>query len=287
MLAIYEKELRSSLCSVTGFLFTAFVLLFTGIYTMALNLNGGYPNFEYTLSNMTFIFLIAIPVLTMRSLAEERRQRTDQLLYSLPLSMGKVVLGKYLAMLTIVAIPCAVMALYPLILSMYGKVNLLSAYGSLLAFFLLAASLIAIGLFMSSLAENQVIAAVLTFVSLLVLFFLSDLAAYLPTTSLASYLALAAIAAVLVLLLLYLTKSFPLSVVAMLLLQGGLAVWYWLKPAALEGLVPELVGSLSVFDRFTVFVTGIFDINAVVYWLSFTAVFLFLTVQALEKRRWS
>lgn len=287
MRAIYEKELRSNFYSVTGFLFAAFVLLFTGIYTMVINLNSGYPNFEYTLSNMTFIFLIAVPVLTMRSLAEERRQRTDQLLYSLPLSMTKVVLGKYLAMLTVVAVPFGVMCLYPPVLSLYGTVNLASAYGNLLALYLLAASLVALGMFMSALSENQVIAAVLTFVALLVLFFLGDLATYIPSTSLASYLALAAIGAVLVVLMLHLTQSFPLAVLLMVVLQGALAVIYWVKPALLEGLVPELLGNLSVFDRFSVFVGEIFDLTGIVYFFSFAAVFLFLTVQALEKRRWS
>lgn len=287
MRAIYEKELRSSFCSVTGFLFAAFVLLFTGIYCMAINLSGGYPNFEYTLSNMTFIFLVAIPVLTMRSVAEERRQRTDQLLYSLPLSMTKVVLGKYFAMLTVVALPFAVMALYPLVLALYGSVNLLSAYGNLLAFFLLAASLVAVGMFMSALAENQVIAAVLTFVSLLVLFFLGDLATYIPTTATASYLALAAMAALLSLLLLYLTKSFPVAAIALVVLEVGMGAVFYVKPSLLEGLVPELLGGLSVFDRYSAFVGQIFDLTGIVYFISFSAVFLFLTVQALEKRRWS
>ena len=287
MRAIYEKELRSSFCSVTGFLFAAFVLLFTGIYCMAINLSGGYPNFEYTLSNMTFIFLVAIPVLTMRSVAEERRQRTDQLLYSLPLSMTKVVLGKYFAMLTVVALPFAVMALYPLVLALYGSVNLLSAYGNLLAFFLLAASLVAVGMFMSALAENQVIAAVLTFVSLLVLFFLGDLATYIPTTAAASYLALAAMAALLSLLLLYLTKSFPVAAIALVVLEVGMGAVFYVKPSLLEGLVPELLGGLSVFDRYSAFVGQIFDLTGIVYFISFSAVFLFLTVQALEKRRWS
>ena len=287
MRAIYEKELRSSFCSVTGFLFAAFVLLFTGIYAMAINFSGGYPNFEYTLSNMTFIFLVAIPVLTMRSVAEERRQRTDQLLYSLPLSMTKVVLGKYFAMLTVVVLPFAFMALYPLILALYGPVNLLSAYGNLLAFFLLAASLVAVGMFMSALAENQVIAAVLTFVSLLVLFFLGDLATYVPTTANASYLTLAVMVALLSILLLYLTKSFAVASIALVVLEVGMGAVFFVKPALLEGLVPELLSGLSVFDRYSAFVGQIFDLTGIVYFISFSAVFLFLTVQALEKRRWS
>ena len=287
MRAIFEKEVRSSFNSVTGFLFAAFVLLFTGIYTMAVNLSGGYPNFEYTISNLTFIFLIAVPVLTMRSLAEERRQRTDQLLYSLPISMTKVVMGKFLGMMAVVAVPVGVMALYPLILASYGDANLPAAYGALLAMYLLIGSLVAVGMFMSSLVESQVIAAVLTFVSLLVLFFLGNLATYVPTDAMSSYLGLAVMLALVVMVLLYLTKSFPLAVIVMVLLEGGLTVTYFVKPQLLEGAVPELLSKLSVFDRFSVFVGQIFDLTGIVYILSFTAVFLFLTVQSLEKRRWS
>lgn len=82
----------------TGYLFIAFVLLFAGIYTMMYNLSGAYANFEYVLDAISFLYLIAVPVLTMRAVAEEKRQKTDQLLYSLPIRLSGVVLGKYLAM---------------------------------------------------------------------------------------------------------------------------------------------------------------------------------------------
>lgn len=113
MTAIYRRELRSYFQGMTAYVFIAFLLVFAGIYTMVYNLDAGYPNFEYVLQAMTIIFLIAIPILTMRVIAEERRQKTDQLLYALPLGMTRVVLGKYLAMLTVVAIPCVIMGLYP------------------------------------------------------------------------------------------------------------------------------------------------------------------------------
>ena len=141
MTAIYQRELRSYFHGMTGYVFIAFLLVFAGIYTMFYNLSSGYPNFEYVLQAMTIIFLIAIPVLTMRVIAEERRQKTDQLLYTLPLGMTRVVLGKYLAMVTVVAVPCVVMAFYPLLLSTFGTVSFPTAYGALLGFFLLSAAL--------------------------------------------------------------------------------------------------------------------------------------------------
>ena len=149
MSAVYRRELRAYFAGMTAYVFIAFLLLFAGIYTMAYNLSNAYPNFEYVLQSMSIIFLIAIPILTMRVIAEERRQKTDQLLYALPIGMTRVVLGKYLAMITVVAIPCAIMGVYPLILRSFGNVPLGTAYGTLLAFFLLSCTLSAVGMLIS------------------------------------------------------------------------------------------------------------------------------------------
>lgn len=124
MMAVFEKELRAYFHGVTGFVFSAFLLLFVGIYMMVGCLYGLSPHFEYVLGSTTFIFLIGIPLLTMRSVAEEKRLKTDQLLYALPLSMTRVVLGKYLALLVVLALPMLVMGLYPLLLTSFGEVNL-------------------------------------------------------------------------------------------------------------------------------------------------------------------
>ncbi|MGN0163466.1 MAG: ABC transporter permease, partial [Candidatus Ornithomonoglobus sp.] len=115
MRAIFKRELHAMFTSITGYIFCAFILLFAGIYMTVINLKQGYANFEYVLGNMGFIFLIAIPILTMRSVAEERRQKTDALLYSLPVSMTRVVAGKFLAMLAVLFIPLFIIGFYPLI----------------------------------------------------------------------------------------------------------------------------------------------------------------------------
>lgn len=170
MIAVYKKELRTSFTGMAAYVFIAFVLVFAGIYTMLYNLSNGYPNFEYVLQSMSIIFLIAIPILTMRSIAEERRQHTDQLLYALPLGMTRIVLGKYLAILTVVAVPCVIMGFYPLLLSQYGQVSFATAFGALIGFFLLSAALAAIGLLISALTENQAVAAGLCFVVMMLLY---------------------------------------------------------------------------------------------------------------------
>ena len=170
MCAIYKKELRAYLTSMTGYIFMAVLLAVTSLYYVANCLVGGYPVFGAVLSSVYFVLLIIVPVLTMRSMAEEKRQKTDQLLMTAPISLWKIVLGKYLAMVTIFLIPMAILCLYPLILLQFGSVSLPMAYTAILGYTLFGAACLGIGLFLSALTESQVIAAVLTFG---VLFFLN------------------------------------------------------------------------------------------------------------------
>ena len=119
------------------------------------------------------ILFLTIPILTMRSIAEDRRQKTDQLLYSLPLSLPKIVLAKYFALLTTAVLPTLVSLLYPLILSLYGTVNFGTTYTALLTQALFIALLCAIGMFISSLTESPAIAAILTLTVNAALFLMS------------------------------------------------------------------------------------------------------------------
>lgn len=168
MFAIYKRELKSYFHSFIGFLFIAVTLLGIGLYFSTYNLFDGYPYFSYAVSSCTILCLITVPVLTMRSLAEERKSKSDQLILTAPVSVGGIVMGKFLALVTIFAIPMVISCTYPLILQSYGPTPLLENYIAILGFFLYGATAIAIGLLISSLTESQVIAAVLSFV---VLFF--------------------------------------------------------------------------------------------------------------------
>ena len=166
MLAIYKRELKSYFRSFIGFLFIAVTLFFLGLYFSVYNLMNGYPYFAYVVSSVTFLFMLTVPILTMRILAEEKRSKTDQLILTAPVSVGGIVMGKFLALLTIFAIPVAIICFYPLIMAQYGSVPMGEAYLSILAYFLFGMTAIAIGLFLSSVTESQVIAAVLTFLVL-------------------------------------------------------------------------------------------------------------------------
>jgi ABC-2 type transport system permease protein len=247
----------------------------------------GYTQFEYMLSSLNAVMILAIPVLAMRSLSEDRRTRVDQLLYSLPMSLSSVVVGKYLAMLAVFAIPCGVMAIYPVVLSFFGTINFATAYCSLIGFFLLGAALLALCMFLSALTESQIIAAVTGVAAMLILYLIDLIASIVPTTAIASYLALMVLAALVCLLLWLLTKNVTLSLVVAAVAMGVMTVVYLISSALFEGLFYDILTAASLFGRFSAFEYGILDLGSLIYNVSFVAFFLYLTYQAMEKRRWS
>ncbi|MCR4897252.1 MAG: Gldg family protein [Lachnospiraceae bacterium] len=182
MTAIYKKELRSYFHSVTGWLFMAVTLFFVGLYFSVYNLQNSYPFFAYAVSGTTFIFMISVPVLTMRILAEERHTRTDQLLLTSPVSVGSIVLGKYLAAATVFAIPVAVICLYPLIMNLYGTVPFGETYTAILGYLLFGLVCIAIGVFVSGWTESQVTSAVLAFLVLFLGYLMPSLCSLISPT---------------------------------------------------------------------------------------------------------
>lgn len=287
MIAVFKREVRSYFHGVMGYLFAAFLLIFVGIYTMAYNLSGYYANFEYVLDAVSFVYMIAVPILTMRSVAEEKRQKTDQLLYSLPMRLSDVIIGKYLAMLAVLVVPCCVMALYPLVLSQFGAIAFGTAYGALIGFFMLGACLLAIGLFVSSTTESQVAAAVITLVIMLLLFFMNSLSGFVSTSAGASLTALSVVVVIFSVILYLLAKNPIVSMLTALIGVGGLYGWHAADSTAFSGLFGDIMTQLSVFDRFYGFIDGVFDLTAIVYYISIICVFLFLSVQSMEKRRWS
>lgn len=287
MIAVFRRELGSYFKGVLGYLLGAFLLVFAGIYCMVYNLSGYYSNFEYVLSGIGFIYLIAVPVISMRSVAEEKKQKTDQLLYSLPISLSSVVVGKYLAMVAVLALPVAIMSLYPLILSQFGAVSFATAYGSLMAFFLMGGCLLSIGLFISSVTDSQVAAAVITLLTMMLLYFMGSLSSWVSTDAGASLNALMVLAVILAVVFYIMSKNAVMAVLVGAVLIGGLQVWYHMDSSAFSGLFGNMMNAISVFDRFDTFTNGVFDVTAIVYYLSIIGVMLFLTTQVMEKRRWS
>lgn len=287
MKAVLKHELRLYFHSLTAYVFGAFLLAFVGLGAMLYNLNAAVSNFEYVLSFSSLIFVVIVPILTMRVIAEERRQKTDQLLYSLPISTTEVVLGKYAALLVMYLIPLLIVAAYPLIFAQYGEVYLPTSYGSLVAFFLLGAALIAVGVFLSSLTENQGFAAGMGIAAILINYFSVSLAEYVSTTAFSTAVALFVLALVVAGVIWLLTRHEVLSYAVGLGLMAATTVTYLIDETRLEGLLPDLMSSLSLFARLDTFVGGVFDVRDIVFYLTVIALFLFFTVQSLEKRRYN
>ena len=285
--AIFRHDLRNYFHSLTAYVFGAFLLAVVGLGSVLYNLQAAVSNFEFVLSFASIIFVVIVPILTMRTLAEERRQRTDQLLYSLPITTTQVVLGKYFALLVVYLIPLAVVSLYPLLFSQFGEVYLPTSYGSLFAFFMMGAALLAVGMFLSSLTDNQGFAAGIGIAAILLNYYSVSLAEYTSSTAMGSLIALYVIALLLGVVIHNLTRNENLAYGVTLVLIAALSVAYFVNSSAFEGLLPDIMTKLSLFRQFNSFVNGAFDLTAIVYYVSVMGFFLFLSVQSMEKRRYN
>lgn len=287
MLAIFKHELRALFHSFTAYVFGAFLLVVVGLGALAYNLQAAVSNFEYVLSFAGIIFVVIVPLLTMRTIAEERRQKTDQLLYALPVSMTAVVLGKYAALLVVFLVPLAVISVYPLIFSFFGEVYLPVSFGSIFAYFVMGAALIAVGIFLSSLTENQGMAAGLGVAVILFNYYSVSLSEYDSQTATGTLAACFVLIILIGLLARWLTRNAALGHIIWLVLTAVCCIVYLADQTAFEGFLPKVFKALSLFERLNTFVSGVFDLTALVYFLSVAAVFLFLAVQSLEKRRYN
>lgn len=288
MLAIYKRELKSYFYSMIGYVFIAFFIAFAGIYFMAYNLNYGYPYFSYVLSGITFIYLIGIPVLTMRSFAEEQKNKTDQLLLTSPVSLTKIVMGKYLAMITILAIPCVVFLLYPLMIMAQGTAYVVVDYLAIFMFFLLGCVFISMGMYISSLTQSQIIAAIGTFGVLMVINLWSGILEFVPATVYVNVAFVVAILSVLVFAVWKMTSNWMITAIAEGMVVLVNVIVYTVKSEVYEGLIADELASLDLIEKFTSLVNNqLFDVSGVILYLTLIGFFIFLTIQMIQKRRWS
>lgn len=288
MLAIYKRELKSYFQSMVGCVFVAFLVAFTGIYFTAYNLNAGYPYFSYTLSGSLIVFIVGIPLITMRSFAEERKNKTDQLLLTAPVSLTKIVLGKYLAMISVVAIPNLIFCLFPLLIKMNGTAYLKTDYISIGVFFLLGCVYVAIGMFMSALTESQMIAFITTFGLLLILYLWNGIIGFLPSSAIGSLIGLIVIFTIIIAYIYHMTENWMISAVLEVIGIVASVATYIVKSSLFENLLTKILGKLALADVFTDITNNhIVDITGIVLYLSVIAIFIVLTIQAIQKRRWS
>jgi ABC-2 type transport system permease protein len=287
MLAIYKKELRSYFTSIIGYVFIAIFLVLVGFLFYLQNLYTGYAQFERTLSGISSIFVMLVPLLTMRLMAEENRQKTDQLLYTSPVSAGAIVMGKFLAVFTVFLSAMAVTCFYPLILMPHGEVPLVSAYAGILGFAFIGGAYLAIGLFISSLTESQVVAAVISFIVFFFTISMEALADYIPADNRTTFIVISIILFVVCVILYLMMHNLTVAVGTGIIVEAVLAAVYLMKPVFYDGLISKIFGWLSVLSRYSSFYLGILDLADIIYYISIIVLFTFLTTQVIKKKRWS
>ena len=235
MLAIFKRELRSYFVGVLGYVFLVIYLAVAGIlfsYTTMFSMSSDVTTF-FTL--MLMFSAVALPLLTMKSFSEERKTKTEQLILTAPVSLPAMVFGKFLASYTVFAAATVFTSLYFLFLIPYAQLKFAVLFGNLVALLLVGMVFISIGLFVSSLTENQLSAAIGTIAIILAFLGIGLINALLPTS-------------------------------------------YWLRC---------VFDAISIFTRFQAFVNGYFDFATVIYYLSMSAIFLWLTIRVYDRRRYN
>lgn len=287
MKAIFKKEVHIYLSSMLGFVFIFFILLVCGIYYTIYNISFSYPEIGPTMSSAAIVMLIAAPVLTMSALAEEKRRKTDQLLLTSPVTVKEIILGKYLALESIFLIAMGVVCVYPLILSKFGTINFASNYTAILGFFLLGSAELAIGVFASSLVENQIIAAVICFAMLFISNMIQNLSDLISQSAFSSFFLLFLLILAIGFWFYSMVQNKAVAAAVAVAGEAILIVVYVVKSSVFEGLFQKLLEVFDLSSHTGNFINGIFDVQGIVYFLSVIVIFLFLSVQRIEKRRWS
>ena len=287
MFKLWKKEFRTYFLTPAGYIFTGTFLLLSGVFFSITNLLQNNAIYSSLLQNITLIFILIIPILTMKMISEETRNKTDQLLLTSPLKVKSIVLGKYLGAVSVYFISLSLTFIYPYILSKYSDISLGEIAAGYVGIFFMGTAFIAIGLFISSLTENQVIAAIVTFGMLLFIYILEMVNQVLPTNRKAGIIFAVTLALFIALIIWVMIKNILVSIGSMVIELIVIAGLYFYKKEVFDGLVVRFFGWFSLINRYETFAMGILDINSVIYYLSFTAIFIFLTIQIIEKRRWS
>ena len=286
MLPIYKKEIKTYFTQMIGYIFLAFLVLLTAIYFTLVNVFGMSPEYYYVLSGTTILFFIMIPALTMRLFAEEARHKTDQLLFTSPLAVWQIVFGKFFAAVSLFLFGMAVTLLFPLMLSRYGTLPASQIAGAYLGYILIGACFISVGLFISVLTDNQIIAAVATFVTLFALFIMDAISQGMPTGTEASLVFVAMVIAAVALVWYNSTKNIYASAVVGVAGVAVAVLLYLINNLIFDGIIVRSLKWLSVYSRYENLSSGILNLADIVYYLSFAAMFIYLTINVIEKRRW-
>lgn len=287
MTAIFKREFKSCFTGMIGWVIAAVSLFFLGLYFTNRNLLYASSDFASVLYTMTMILLFLLPAISMRSFAEERKNKTDQLLLTSPVSIPAIVAGKFLAELAVFTLPLAAAVVMPLLLQVFGTVSLVAAYSALLGYLLLGGACLAVGTWISALTENQILAYLATFGALLVAYLMNGIQTMFTTGNLLAFIVFMIVLLVASVLVGVICKRLAAGAVVFCAGAVVLFVLFQLRPAWLLTAFNAVLSALALFEPFKDIVGGMFSIPAIVYYLSVMGLFLFLTGQALARRRWN
>lgn len=287
MKAIYKREIKMYFNSMIGYVFIAFFVLITAIYFSIQNILVLSPDFQNILSNVIMMFLILGPMLTMRLLSEEKNKKTDQLLLTAPVSIPTIVLGKYFAAVTVFLISLLITGIFPVILAFFGTVAVAQIIGTYIGFFLLGSAFIAVGLWVSSITDNQIVSAVATFAAIFLLLMVQTIVKAASGSQGFSLMFAGIIALIIAFYFYYNTKNSEISITLFIIEMAVLLILYFVKRSIFTGLAGKFAMMFAVLTRFQNFAMGLLDVSSIVYFISFIAVFLYFTIRVIEKRRWS
>ena len=287
MAAIFKRETKSYYTGMVGYVTAAVSLFFLGLYFTNRNLMYASSDFASVLYTTTLIMLFLLPAISMRSFAEERKNKTDQLLLTSPVSIPAIVAGKFLAELAVFALPLAAAVVMPLLLQAFGTVSLVAAYSALLGYLLLGGACLAVGTWISALTENQILAYLATFGALLVAYLMNGIQTMFTTGNLLAFIVFMVVLLVASVLVGVICKRLAAGAVVFCAGAVVLFVLFQLRPAWLLTAFNAVLSALALFEPFKDIVGGMFSIPAIVYYLSVMGLFLFLTGQALARRRWN
>ncbi len=295
MIAIYKKELKSFFNSMMGYVVLFFFVLIVGIYFWGVNLQGQNGFIGDTLSNILMTYTIVIPLLTMRLFAEEKKMKTDQLLFSSPVTIWDVILGKYFAVVTFFSLPFVLICTMPFVLNQYGNVIMIKSFVSILMFWLLGCVLLSIGLLASTVTENQLIAAIIAFGVNIGMLVMGSVASSVPSTAIVSLIALSILYFIVVLIVFGFIRNIIVSGLLFIAGEGAMVAAYFIKSSLFESAFSKVLSGVSFFSRYNELVGNVYSLSkggslnlgTIVYYVSFIALFLYCAMQVIQKRRWN
>lgn len=288
MFTIFPREVKSFFQTTIGYIFMAIYLLLFGVYFVYLNINPT-PNNAYTVTieNMVFIFVLLAPLLTMKSLSEERKNKTDQLLFTSPKSIMSIILGKYFAAVFLFFITLFITMIYPFLLSLFGNVHLPTIFTAYIGFFSMGCTFIALGIFISSLTENQMIAGIGTLGISMMIWLIDSISDKFPVDSFSGVVFAIIISLIICLSIQQLLKNIIITVFTVLVSTVTIIGLFIYRKTFFEGLIKKFSNWISIPKHSRDFYLGILNVSDLFYFISFIFIFLYLTIVIIERRRWA